>query len=369
MMFDKVSDPATWARVGTLWPSSERRLLTCIGIVQETHDVRTFSFSAASGELFSFEPGQFITLDVDMGAARQSRCYTVSSSPTRPFTLSITVKRVANGPVSNWLHDNLRLGDAIPAYGPAGAFTASGVAAQRYLFLSAGSGVTPLMSMVRAAADLDLDRDVVFVHSARTPGDIIFRDEVQRLARRHSQLKVLNIVEGVGDERAWDGPVGRLDLAVLQAHVADWRSREVFVCGPGPYMQTVHDMLMGQGFDMSRYHCESFSLGVVEAPDAGNAAAPPPIAGAELTGYSVRFNKSGAVFSARLGETVLGAARRSGVAIASSCSQGICGTCKAQLLEGTVDMRHGGGIRQREIDKGLRLMCCSTPLSDIVVDL
>ncbi|WP_236548849.1 2Fe-2S iron-sulfur cluster-binding protein [Pseudomonas sp. S37] len=344
-------------------------MLTCIGTVQETHDVRTFTFSAASGELFCFEPGQFITLDVDMGAARQSRCYTVSSSPTRPFTLSITVKRVANGPVSNWLHDNLRPGDAISAYGPSGAFTASGVAAQRYLFFSAGSGVTPLMSMVRAAADLDLDRDVVFMHSARTPGDIIFREELQRLARRHPQLKVLNIVEGVGDEPAWDGPVGRLDLAVLQAQVADWRAREVFVCGPGPYMQAVRDMLMGQGFDMSRYHCESFSLGGVAPLDAGNAAAPPPMAGAELAAFSVRFSKSGAVFSARQGETVLGAAKRSGVAIASSCSQGICGTCKAQLLEGRVDMQHGGGIRQREIDKGMRLMCCSKPLSDIVIDL
>ncbi|MCA3799249.1 2Fe-2S iron-sulfur cluster-binding protein, partial [Burkholderia sp.] len=85
--------------------------------------------------------------------------------------------------------------------------------------------------------------------------------------------------------------------------------------------------------------------------------------------YTVRLSKSGKTFEMNASETVLTAARKNGVALPSSCSQGICGTCKTAVLEGSVDMHHNGGIRQREIDKGLRLMCCSRPTSDLVLDL
>jgi len=370
MYVDKVSDQKTWNRLGSVWPSSEKRSLVCVSVTAETADVKTFGLCTEDGSLISFEPGQFITVDVDTGVEKVSRCYTISSPPTRPFSLSITVKRVANGEVSNWLHDHLSVGDRLNAYGPSGAFTTTVAQAEKLLFLSAGSGVTPLMSMVRAASDLAVDRDVVFVHSARTPEDIIFRNEICHLSKRLPRLKVLNVVEGVGKEPEWNGQVGRLNLEMLKSYVPDFADREVFICGPGGYMSSIKDTLAHEGFDMSRYHSENFDLSA-ETPDARGPDQQQELSGADGGGaeLAIRLARAGMTFYAWPGETVLAAAKRAGVAIASSCSQGICGTCIARLLEGTVDMQHAGGIRQREIDKGLRLLCCSTPTSDLVLDL
>lgn len=369
MAFDRVSDPSTWTRFDTSWPSSQSKTLVCDSIRNETHDVKTFCFAADDHSIFSFEPGQFVTVNIDTGLRKETRCYTVSSSPTRPFTLSITVKRVPGGIVSNWLHDTLRVGQQLQVYGPSGGFTTTGNPARKFMFLSAGSGITPLMSIARACADLASERDIMFVHSARTPGDIIFRDELGQLGTRLRNFRVLHVVEDVGVECDWTGPVGRLNAALLHSHVPDFLEREAFVCGPTGYMDTVRSMLNAQGHDAAKYHSESFDF-------SANALAGAVISSASVleddvlsTECAVRLSKSGRIFTVRSRETVLAAAKRAGVAIASSCSQGVCGTCKAMVLEGEVEMSHGGGIRQREIDKGLRLLCCSRPMTNLVIDL
>jgi ferredoxin-NADP reductase len=167
------TDPDTWAAHGAQWNSGEQKTLLCCAVHDQTHDVKTFSFRCADFAALSFEPGQFITLSPIIGGQTIARCYTLSSSPTRPFSFSITVKRVPGGVVSNWLHDHLKAGDRLTASGPAGNFTPVGHPATKLLYLSAGSGVTPLMSMTRASFDLAAALDIVFVHSARTPADII----------------------------------------------------------------------------------------------------------------------------------------------------------------------------------------------------
>ena len=139
---------------------------------------RVFSSARARRSLFRYRPGQFITLELEIDGEPINRCYTLSSTPTRPDTISITVKRATGGKVSNWLHDNLKPGMEIKALGPAGDFSCTLRPAAKYLFLSGGSGVTPLMSMSRTYYDLGEDGDIVFVHSARTPRDIIFRREL-----------------------------------------------------------------------------------------------------------------------------------------------------------------------------------------------
>ncbi|MFK4445408.1 ferredoxin-NADP reductase [Caballeronia udeis] len=368
---DRLTHSALWERIGTQWTSSEKKELVCCRIIDETADVKTFVFSAQDGVPFSFEPGQFITISVEVNGHMLARCYTISSPPTRPYTLSISVKRVAGGLVSNWLHDTLQPGGSLEVYGPSGVFTPSSYPAAKSLYLSAGSGVTPLMSMTRAGHDLGLNRDIVFLHSARTPADIIFRSELAQLSASADRLAVVHVCEGIGLEADWNGPIGRLSLELLERYVPDFREREVFTCGPAGYMQSVREILGRGGHDPARYHQESFDISAGSAEGSVTAARVSPRSAA--TGlhhaFSVRLARSGKTFTMGDNETVLAAARKAGVAVPSSCGQGLCGTCKTLVLEGNVEMQHNGGIRQREVDKGLRLLCCSRPKTDLLLDL
>ncbi|WOD17086.1 hybrid-cluster NAD(P)-dependent oxidoreductase [Paraburkholderia kirstenboschensis] len=361
---DRLCTTDTWESGARQWPSSEQQTLTCCRVVDETHDVRTFEFRTEYGLPVRFEPGQFMTVSGSVGGQSVERCYTISSPPTRPYLVSITVKRVPGGVMSNWLHENMKPGTQLRAYGPSGAFTSTASSAPKMLYLSAGSGVTPLMSMTRASVDLGIDRDIAFVHSARTPADIVFRDELQRLAKLSPRLKVFFVCEGVGEEAHWTGATGRLSMQLLSDWLPDYAERDVFTCGPAGYMGAMRNLLREGGHDPARYHQESFdiSAGVADEP-----AAPKQEAVQET--FTVKLSRSSKTFTMNAWETVLSAARKAGVAIPSSCSQGMCGTCKTRVLEGTVDMKHNGGIREREVQKGLRLLCCSRPTSDLVLEL
>lgn len=361
---DRLTSPRTWESAARTWSSGEQQTLTCCRVVDETHDARTFEFSTEDGLPVRFEPGQFMTVSATVQGQSVERCYTISSPPTRPYLLSITVKRVPGGFMSNWLHDNLKPGSQLQAYGPSGAFTSTASPAQKSLYLSAGSGVTPLMSMTRASIDLGLDRDIAFVHSARTPADIVFREELQRLAKLSPRLKLFFICEGVGDEPGWAGATGRLSLQLLSQWLPDHADREVFTCGPAGYMSAVRGLLLEGGHDPARYHQESFDISAGVAPETEV----PAVAAVQDT-FTVKLSRSSKTFTMGASETVLAAAKKAGVVIASSCSQGICGTCKTKVLEGTVDMRHNGGIREREVQKGFRLLCCSRPTSDLTLEL
>lgn len=362
----RFTDADTWGAYGAQWNSGEQKTLLCCDVRDETHDVKTFSFRCADFNALSFEPGQFITISPLIAGQTVARCYTLSSSPTRPFSFSITVKRVPNGVVSNWLHDNLRAGDTLGASGPAGSFTPVGHPAAKLLYLSAGSGVTPLMSMTRAGFDLSAQLDVVFVHSARTPVDIVFHQELTRMQALMPGLRVLNVCEGLGADVDWTGPVGRLSLELLNEAVPDFREREVFTCGPKGYMDAVKALLKNGGYDFAHYHEESFDIAALMEEPLIEAA---PVVEQGETLFTITLSRSGKTFSMPATQTVLSAAKKAGAIVPSSCSQGVCGTCKTALLQGTVEMNHNGGIRQREIDKGLRLLCCSKPTSDLVIDL
>lgn len=361
----RYADPATWEAGAAEWGSGELRVLTCCRVIDETRDVRTFEFRVGDGAPVRFEPGQFMTVSAMVKGQSVERCYTISSAPTRPHLLSITVKRVPGGTMSNWLHDNLAPGGLLRAYGPSGSFTATAADTRKSLYLSAGSGVTPLMSMLRAGIDLGLDRDVVFVHSARTPNDIVFRRELARLAELSPRLRTVFVCEGVGDEPEWAGPIGRLSLPLLEAQVPDFGEREVFTCGPAGYMNAARDLLRDGGHDPARYHQESFDISAGVAPEP--TVEPAPAAAPDT--FTVTLARSARSFAMNASDTVLAAARKAGVAVPSSCSQGICGTCKTRLIEGEVEMKHNGGIRDREVQKGFRLLCCSRPTSDLVLEL
>jgi ferredoxin-NADP reductase len=368
----RLTRPAFFSRLGERWTSDVEETLVCCQVRQETHDVKSFFFMSREGRTFAFEPGQFITLELEIGGETINRCYTISSAPTRPHTISITVKRVPGGKVSNWLHDNLRAGDAVRALGPAGEFTCARRPASKYLFLSAGSGITPLMSMSRASHELGEDRDIVFLHSARTPDDIIFARELDLIAASQQRFRTSFVCERLGQRTNWSGVTGYLTLDLLKLVAPDFMEREVFTCGPAPYMEAVRGMLAEAGFDSSRYHEESFTFGAPsveglqdESALEADGEASEPTSGAR---FAVTFAKSRRDIECEADQHVLDAARQAGLRLPASCTQGMCGTCKVKLVSGQVDMKHNGGIRQREIDQGMVLLCCSKPLSDLVIE-
>lgn len=367
---------AFWTKNAATWQGEDVDL-HCCEVRQETHDVKSFFFKTADASQFRFSPGQYITLELEIGGETINRCYTISSSPTRPHTLSITVKRHATGIVSNWLHDNVQIGTKIAAFGPHGEFTTADFSADsgasKFLFLSAGSGVTPLMSMSRAFHELAENQDVVFIHSARAPDDIIFRKELDLIAFNQPKFKVAFICEQIADAlRGTSLLPGRLSIEALTQLAPDFKTREIFTCGPAPYMAAVRTILGAAGFDMAHYHEESFTFD--ELPSATEADADEVGVGtktasqADAASFSVQFTKSERNVDCDPEQFVLDAALKAGLRLPFACSKGVCGTCRSKLLSGKVDMKHGGGIRQREIDAGMILICCSKPLTDLVVE-
>lgn len=339
--------------------TENEELLVCRQVHPLTHDVTTFVFEYAEPRLFRHEPGQFITLTVDIDGRPVQRCYTISSPPTRPFLLSITVKRVPGGLVSNWLHDHLQPGDTVHANGPNGEFTTARHTASKYLFLSGGVGVTPSMAMTRTLYDLADPADVVFVHSARTPADIVFRHELDLIAATAPNIRVVHICEEDRPYAPWGGYRGRLTIEALRQIAPDFLEREIFTCGPAPYMSAVRAMLADAGADMDHYHQESFTF---EVPAAA------PETATDASGFKVEFSRSGRTIECDADTSLLAAASRAGISLPASCAQGMCGTCKTGLVSGSVDMQHNGGIRPREIAQSKILLCCSKPLEDLVID-
>ncbi|MEJ2680429.1 MAG: hybrid-cluster NAD(P)-dependent oxidoreductase [Gammaproteobacteria bacterium] len=350
-----------------------RHLVRCVRVIQETWDVKTFCFNAEESVMFFFKPGQFVTLELEIDGKQIMRSYTISSSPSVPYSFSITVKRVSGGFVSNWLHDNLKEQDELAVHGPVGNFNCIDHPAEKILMLSGGVGITPLMSMARWYFDTNSDVDISFIHSARTPKDLIFRSELEHMCSRIPNFNLSVICERAEIGYAWHGYLGYLDQTKLEMIVPDYMSRRIFCCGPTPYMRAVKDLLIENGFDMDNYYHEEF-FGAT--PEAVNQDA---LEQAELAvkhteeikdvdTFTVNFTASGMSIQAAPGETVHAAANRLGLNIPRACGVGICGTCKVLKVSGEVDMQHNGGITDEDLAEGYILSCCSTPRSDLSID-
>ena len=364
---------------GVYWSRDDDEELVCIDVRRETHDVRSFTFRARDERYFGFQAGQHFTFDVDLGGETLSRCYSISSSALAPRTISITVKRVEGGRVSNWLHDHLVPGRTLRATGPSGIFTLPQQADGPLLLISGGSGITPVMSMLRALADARRHPDIVFLHAGRTPADLVFRDELLHRARITPNLRVLFLPERIGDEAGYMGLTGRVSGPFLRAAVPDLAARTVMCCGPAPFMSAVRGLCSEMGVAAGRYFEESFAGAPADAgalagtsTGASNDASTGVSAGASNgeanATFKVTFAKQSRVLNVRADQSVLAAARQAGISLPSSCGSGLCGTCKSKLSSGRVEMNHTGGIRQREIDAGFFLPCCSRPLTDLVVE-
>lgn len=367
-----VTNSDSFAPVTTQTWANGRHVVRCVKTIQETWDVKTYCFMAEQPVMFFFKPGQFVTLELEIEGEQVFRSYTISSSPSVPYSFSITVKRVPGGQVSNWLHDNLEEGEMIAVHGPVGQFNSIDYPAEKVLYLSGGVGVTPVMSMARWAYDTNMDTDMIFVHSARTPADIIFHRELDTMSSRVANFQLHLICERQASGQAWHGYRGFLDFTKLEMIAPDFLEREIFCCGPTPYMDAVRKILLEQGFDMARYHEESFGATPDSVEEQAVIDAEVAVEEAEAIPredlLSISFDASGKSVQVAPGETLHSAASQLGLHIPKACGMGICGTCKVLVKEGQTTMEHNGGITDEDVAEGYVLSCCTVPESDVVVE-
>lgn len=336
--------------------------LRCVDIIAEAPSVKTFRFAATDGSWFRYRPGQFITVELPAPGGTVYRTYTLSSSPTRPQLCSITVKAQGNSIGSRWLLESFKVGATLKAFGPAGDFTLKD-APTKLLLVSGGSGITPMLSMTRHLFDTAAKVDIRFLHFGRAPADLLCRGELESMAASWPALKLRWVVED--DSGApWSGPTGRIDRAMLSLLCPDVASRDVFCCGPEPFMKATRDAVTAIAGSLSRYQEESFQpTAPAPAPEAATAA--PAVGDCEVS-----FTKSKRSVKIGGDATILSAAQAAGLAIPYACQMGLCGSCRVMKTEGEIAMQHDGGISDDEIAEGYILACCSKPASaSIAIDL
>ncbi|QYJ85286.1 hybrid-cluster NAD(P)-dependent oxidoreductase [Shewanella mesophila] len=339
------------------WQRGEVRL-TCVERWQETHDVTSFRFQGEKSVKFHFKPGQFITLMLNINGNAVARSYTLSSSPSRPYSIVVTIKRIEGGVASNYLVDHLQPGHSITARGPDGVFNLVDIEADKYLFLSAGSGITPMYSMSRWLTDTQIGSNIAFFHSAKSPQDLIFHQSLQQLAQRHEHFS-LNYCLEEGDINDMDSYQGRISLVSLASAVADYKERTIFVCGPAPYMQAVKTMLEQAGFDMTRYHQESFG-------DAPMTVSQP----ASVTASAQFMLHIGDVKTPLFAEqTVLEGIEAEGLPIIAACRSGVCGACKCKVVSGETESSSQMTLTAEDIASGYILACSTKIKSNVNIAL
>jgi ferredoxin-NADP reductase len=342
------------------------QVLECLRVVDEAPNVKSFAFRSDSQTWFRYRPGQFITLELPVEPEPLMRTYTLSSSPSRPFSIAVTVKAQPDSVGTRWMFDNLKPGDHIRAFGPSGDFSLHNYPAAKYLFLSAGSGITPMMSMLLWLNDFAPQTDVAFINCVRRYEDLIFRRELELVGNYMHGLSLDFLLEERARREGGFGHVGRIDATRLKLLVPDFAEREIFCCGPDPFMRTVRQILEAEGFDMAHYHQESFGAPTIErvqAPFEEIVNAEPP-----ADAQPVRFASSDVEAMCLPDQTILQTARAAGVRIPAACEFGLCGTCKTLKLSGEVEMSHNGGILDHEIEEGYILACCSRPLGPVTVE-
>jgi ring-1,2-phenylacetyl-CoA epoxidase subunit PaaE len=344
-------------------------------IKTETDDTVSLYFAVPEDltETYKYIQGQYLTLRFTIKGQEVRRAYSMSSSPLEPH-LAVTVKRVAGGLMSNYIHDQLKAGDVVDVMPPQGRFYTKLDPAQRktYYLFGAGSGITPLMSILKTILEAEGQSSIHLLYGSRQDDQIIFYEELQALTQRYEgQLTVTYIVSqpklekagGLGGwfkkgTPAWAGPTGRIDAVALDRFLDEYpakgSSAEYFICGPGAMIDTVEANLAEHGIDKKHIHAERF----VNAADA--AASKATVGGAA---GEVKVNLRGESISLNVpaGKTILEALLDAKHDAPYSCMAGACSTCMAKVLTGNVRMDVCYALDDDEVAKGYVLACQSHP--------
>ncbi len=325
-------------------------------VVEETHDSRSIVFvTPEQDRAFAYRPGQFLTLRIPAEGGAVARCYSLASAPGVDAALKVTVKRVDGGLGSNWVCDNLRAGDLIEVLPPAGTFCPSSLDVD-FLLFAGGSGITPVMSILKSCLHQGTGRVLLF-YANRDERSVIFRDELQALARAYPQrLTVTHWLESVQ---------GRPTPEQLASICGQHLDAHAFVCGPGPFMDAVERTLIGLGADATRVHVERFvSLSgdpgvLADLPDTQADDAPRVELVAQLDGEEHRLAWSPDV-------ALLDALLIAGIEAPFSCREGRCSACMCRVAEGEVCMHGNEVLSAADLAEGWVLACQARPVSDRV---
>lgn len=348
-------------------------LLEVREVVAETADASSIVFDVPAGlrDEFTFRPGQFLTLGVPSDrTGLAARCYSICTVPGEPLT--ITVKRTVDGYASNWLNDNLGPGDTVRVLAPSGIFTPKDWSADLLLF-AGGSGITPIMSIVRTALAQHSSRVVLF-YANRDERSVIFASALAELAAAHpDRLQVVHWLESVQGLPTED------QLRGFAAAYSSWTS---FCCGPAPYMKAVSNALRALGFPRDRRHQEKFvSLGgnpfgdveevraaqatLSSADDADEAEDAAPAGPSGPVKVEVELDGEEHVFDDwQPGMKLLDFLESKGIRAPYSCREGECSACAIRLVSGEVRMLHNDVLEQEDLDEGIRLGCQSVPATE-----
>jgi ferredoxin-NADP reductase len=345
-------------------------------ITRETPEVQTFRFVPPDGGRLPFEhqPGQYLVISPVINGKKINRPYTISSSPTQSNYCEITVKREENGHVSRHLHDTLHEGDLVNISAPTGRFIFDGTQARSIVLIAGGVGITPLMAITRYLTDKNWQGDIHFIFSGKTPGDIIFRKELEDLHQRFPNLR-LHITLSRTEGTNWMGHKGRLHAEFLTKVIPDIAKHPVYMCGPTPMMEPTIQLLKNLGVPADQIKMEEFIAAkqtepaatdakttCVTDPDAAPSAAD---AGAEPM---LTFKRSGKSVALSPDKSLLEIAEEAGVNIGFECRSGICGSCKTRLLGGCVTMETQDALTKEDKSKNLILMCQAKATGSVSVE-
>ena len=326
--------------------------LRVIDVVEETADTRTFVLCvpAEMHNVFAYRPGQFCTVRVRIDDEDVFRCYSMSSTPQIDRDLAVTVKRVSGGLVSNWLHDHIGVGGTLELMRPSGVFGTLAPGEPVVAFCG-GSGVTPVFSIVKHVLATSSVR-VKLLCANRDRASVIFDDELAQLQGDHpDRIEVWHHLDADG---------GFLQPDQVTKFVEGSTDAQMLICGPGPFMDLVEQVLLGVGVQPERIAIERFG---VDSQESGGADLDDITRDNSTQTLTLTLTLKGQrhVLDYTAGDTILDAARRGGLKPPYSCELGNCASCMAHISEGSARMRVNNALDPDEIADGWVLTCQALP--------
>lgn len=343
--------------------------LTVTDVRRETSDTVSIAFGLPEDqkETFAYLPGQYLTLRTTLDGEEVRRSYSISTGLTED-ELRVAVKMVPGGRFSTWANESLKAGDTIEAMSPMGRFTApiEPDQAKSYVLFAAGSGITPVMSILRSVLALEPKSDVTLFYGNRTTGSIIFREALEDLKNQHmGRLRVFHILSREKmDVEMFQGRIdGDKAGQLLDSLCGDPAEIDhLFICGPEAMIHGTREAAEARGLDKKRVHFELFTT----PGEAGKGPAQATLAAEERDSgatVSVTLRMDGDTWQFQMphGETVLDAAHDAGLDVPFSCKGGVCATCRCKITSGDVEMENNYSLDDDEVEAGFVLSCQARP--------
>ena len=340
-------------------------------IVPETNEAKSIRFLIPDQlrETFVFKPGQHLTLKAVIDGEEVRRNYSLCVAP-QDNEVMVTVKRITGGLFSNWANETLRPGDVIDVMPPHGSFTWDfrADAANHYVGFAGGSGITPVISLLRTALLTEPASRFTLFYGNRDSQSVIFLEALAKLKNLFmDRLQVHHfLAEEAEDIDLFNGMLDRSKCEDILTHLIDPAEiAAFFICGPGPMMDSAEEALVARGIDRDRIHLERFTADrPIEALQAQLDALSKEAEGASLI-VTLDGRKRRIMFSAEAGN-ILDSARLAGLPAPFACKAGVCATCRARVVSGEVEMAARYGLTDEEVEAGYILTCQSVPKGESV---